>query len=306
MKIDRDILLAGMNQIRRSVSVWFEGEAGRSDISVSQFEDELAAACDKEDREVRLHWVSMSILPLVNFYDMSAASRIVADECQEAITELAKAQAYRAAFVDAEIARQDYHGVLHQHYPHGLNILTHTCVLSIIFSDEEHRDSSLTMLRGLQENGVFEDYDIDMPYFNFVSDLANLSDGKDAESKHPTRYRDLIQAWNDPDSLSNGALELLDHHLDAALVIPGFDRDHESNFPEYIYNAAFNTDGLALLPLEVLCAWAVRRKLGLEIPAIEHPLLPAPLVTATSSITRSQEPDEMLTMIAASIGTARG
>jgi hypothetical protein len=306
MKTDRDALRAEMNQVRKSVSVWFEGEPGRDDISISQFEDELAAACGKEDSEERLNWVSMSILPLVNFYDMSAARRIIADDYQAAITELAKAHAYRAAFVDAEIARQKYHGMLHQHYPHGLNILAHTCVLSIIFSDENHRDSSLAMLRGLEENGMFEDYDIDMPYFDFATGLASFSDGKGAEPNYPTRYGALIRAWDDPNALSDVALELLDHHLDAVLVRPGFDREHESNFPEYIYKAAFNTDGLALLPLEILSAWVTRRKFGLEIPSIDHPLLPEPLVSAALSAAQVSAPDAMLKMLAASIETASG
>lgn len=79
-------------------------------------------------------------------------------------------------------------------------------------------------------------------------------------------YQQLIDHWNDysvlPASYWN---ELCDHHLNSV----GVQRAEKREYEEFL--------GPGLIPMEFINLFKVRRKLGLDVPVIHHPLFETPM-----------------------------
>ncbi|RBL88691.1 hypothetical protein [Chitinophaga flava] len=79
-------------------------------------------------------------------------------------------------------------------------------------------------------------------------------------------YQNLIDHWDDYSNLPTSYWnELCDHHLNSV----GIQRGEKWEYEEFL--------GPGLIPMEFINLFKVRRKLGLDVPVISHPLFDTPM-----------------------------
>ena len=88
-------------------------------------------------------------------------------------------------------------------------------------------------------------------------------------------YQAIIDAWDHPASLVKAISDACDFHCERI-------EDNSEKF-----TAEFRSPPFDLAPAEILAVYAVRQSLGLETPAVDHPLLEPPFSTPVGS------PDEI-------------
>jgi hypothetical protein len=96
-------------------------------------------------------------------------------------------------------------------------------------------------------------------------------------------YAKVLEHWDAPDRLAEGIYGLCDYHC-SNMEDRGGDWDPEFDQPPF-----------DLLPSEILAIYAIRRKLGLATPKVEHPLLATPLASLEPDITSGT--DEVLARV---------
>jgi hypothetical protein len=82
-------------------------------------------------------------------------------------------------------------------------------------------------------------------------------------------YAKVLEHWDTPDQLADAIYDVCDYHC-RNMEDTGGDWDPEFDHPPF-----------DLLPCEILAIYAMRQKLGLTTPKVEHPLLATPLVNLT-------------------------
>ena len=103
------------------------------------------------------------------------------------------------------------------------------------------------------------------------------------EQRDLGRYAKVLEHWNDPDRLAEVIFGLCDYHC---RNMEDFGGDWRPEFDDPPFN---------LVPCEIVAIYALRGKLGLVTPRVEHPLLLTPL----SEIPRETEPyvDDILARV---------
>jgi hypothetical protein len=95
--------------------------------------------------------------------------------------------------------------------------------------------------------------------------LEELDLPQDLEGRDIGPYGKVLEFWGDPGQFARAISDVADYHCEKM-----FERRGDWG-PEFI-NAPFD-----LLPCEIFAVLAIRRKLGLPVPTVEHPLLATPL-----------------------------
>ena len=78
-------------------------------------------------------------------------------------------------------------------------------------------------------------------------------------------YRNVLDAWSNPDQLRSALGAACDYHLAQSRRLTGY--------PPFVQSP------YEMFPVDILAIAIVRRDLGLEMPKVEHPLLSTPLAT---------------------------
>ena len=78
-------------------------------------------------------------------------------------------------------------------------------------------------------------------------------------------YAKVLEHWDAPDRLGDAIYDLCEYHCDNM-----YSRGND-------WTSVFVHNPFDLLPCEIQAIYAIRRKLGLETPRVEHPLLATPL-----------------------------
>ncbi|HEX4263312.1 MAG TPA: hypothetical protein VH597_03150 [Verrucomicrobiae bacterium] len=101
-------------------------------------------------------------------------------------------------------------------------------------------------------------------------------------------YEDIFGHWEDSDGLKKALLQAADYHA-ANLKDKGNDIAEFSGAP------------IDIMPAELVSIQRVREKLGLETPAIDHPLMKTPLANPPRDLKFT--PDDLLTKVIDKVGT---
>jgi hypothetical protein len=107
--------------------------------------------------------------------------------------------------------------------------------------------------------------------------LYRLWHGESPEEGFPAgtnieAYREILDSWHSGgEGLKSGLLSACDYHIQR---IDGNKDDHE------FYDEVF-----AAFPIEILAIQQIRKRLGMETPAVDHPLMQTPI---------ARPPDEIL------------
>lgn len=102
-------------------------------------------------------------------------------------------------------------------------------------------------------------------------------------------YKSVFEHWDDPGKLQKTLLELADYHVDN---IRGLTKTRVGEFGDSPVN---------IFPAELVAIRRVRERLGLETPAIDHPLMQTPFADPPRDI--PLEPDDLLDRALAKVRT---
>jgi hypothetical protein len=124
------------------------------------------------------------------------------------------------------------------------------------------------------------------PVAGFAARLAGV--GPIADVKPP--FRAVFDQWKDDRQLGRALAAVCDYHAThMAITTPGHD----------LAEGPFG-----FIPFEVLATLAVRRRAGLHVPAVEHELMPAPVLTPHDAAFAAEDDPVLAALTAAALPPA--
>jgi hypothetical protein len=123
------------------------------------------------------------------------------------------------------------------------------------------------------------------PVAGYVARLVGV--GPIGDVKPP--YRAIFDQWKDDRQIGRALAAACDYHVaHMAIATPGHDL----------------ADGpFGLLPFEVLAAIALRRRAGLAAPAVDHELMPAPVLRAHDAAVAAEDDPVLAALTAVGLGS---
>ncbi|MGH1439476.1 MAG: hypothetical protein ACRBBR_05130 [Cellvibrionaceae bacterium] len=172
-------------------------------------------------------------------------------------------------------------------------------VLALIFDDKSMLMESVRLLDGLKQAEFSERFVADMPYVDFVSNLARLDLSQElVDVNFETSFNEVFRNWEDVSELKKAIEGILDYHLFVGQPGKNYrSEEYEKYYPEVGYTSPFDTYDLSVMPYEVIAIYKVRQRQGLPFPEIDHPLLSNELLGLFKENLASDYSDELLEKI---------
>ncbi|MGH1439477.1 MAG: hypothetical protein ACRBBR_05135 [Cellvibrionaceae bacterium] len=211
--------------------------------------------------------------------------------------------AYLKCYIECNIKVPIFFSSVHKSYSYfegRVNNDVCLClVLALIFDDRPMLAEGLRLVEGLRNTDFSGQFVADMPYLDFVSNLARLDLSKElVGSEYETSFNEVFNSWNDLGGLSPLIETLLDYHLFVGQPGKNYrSEEHEKYYPSIGYASPFDTYDLSVMPYEVIAIYKVRQRQGLPFPEIDHPLLSNELLGLFKENLASDYSDELLEKI---------
>ncbi len=108
----------------------------------------------------------------------------------------------------------------------------------------------------------------------YICELYARGEGEGSFPDNFVPYAPIFEYWEDPDKLAEAIRAACNYHIAQIDVEDG----------------VFENNPHDIFPAEILALYRVREKLGLETPAVSHPLLDTPFSQVPENITYEPDP----------------
>jgi len=138
---------------------------------------------------------------------------------------------------------------------------------AVVFDEDAMAEAlAARLLQSLDDQKIFSVW-IESPFAAFMVKLWGLYRGLEIDVARPKVaplgvYQRILDAWHDEAALANAVSAACDYHLE---------QTREAGYPEFYFPP------YRLFPADILVIGTVRRKFGLSMPEVFHPLLDTPL-----------------------------
>jgi len=240
--------------------------------------DEQLSFLDEDLAKGTLQGLSASAVTLevlATFYGRQGVIRVI-DGDKSGLVELHRGLAYH--FWALKIRAQVFFKTAFlQRVQNVLDLSNDVSIAACLFchylanGNEARQHYTIDVLKGIATvpGAVDEPYWKQRVFEPFVLRLNQRQENSDLPEELLQRdlgpYAKVLEHWNAPDRLAEAIYSLCDYHC-RNMEDRGGDWDPEFDQPPF-----------DLLPCEILAIYALRHKLGLTTPKVDHPLLATPL-----------------------------